>query len=198
MASRNANLFLRAVFKHMVATDSDETLYAQVKKGDVRAFDELYARYATRLFGFLRAQVSSRADAEDVFHESFLAALESDEVHFDRGSFRTWLYRIARNVALNRVRSAGRNEKAKVKLVAPDEPQAPADERVAHGEMLRALDGAVARLPATLSDLYHLRTSGLSYEEMATVLDIPLGTLKSRMNQMVNTLRDELKPWTAR
>jgi len=181
-----------------VATDADETLYARVKHGDIRAFDELYARYATRLFGFLRAQVPSRADAEDVFHEAFLAALEGTEVHFDRGSFRTWLYRIARNLVLNRVRSDGRGDRAMIRLHVANDPSPPVDERVAHGEMLRALDGAVARLPATLSDLYHLRTSGLSYEEMAAVLDIPLGTLKSRMNQMVNTLRDELKPWTAR
>jgi RNA polymerase sigma-70 factor (ECF subfamily) len=195
---QNANLFAGPVFNLLVATDSDETLYARVKQGEIRAFDELYGRYATRLFGFLRAQVSSRADAEDVFHEAFLATLESDEVHFDRSSFRTWLYKIARNAVLNRVRSEGRGDRAKLKLHVVDDPPAPVDERVAHGEMLRALDGAVARLPATLSDLYHLRTSGLSYEEMAAVLDIPLGTLKSRMNQMVNTLRDELKPWTAR
>ena len=182
----------------MVAADSDEALYARVKQGDIRAFDELYSRYATRLFGFLRAQVGTRADAEDIFHEAFLACLESNEVHFDRGSFRTWLYRIARNSVLNRVRAEGRGDRALVKLHVDNDPAPTSDERVAHGEMLRALDGAVARLPTTLSDLYHLRTSGLSYEEMAAVLEIPVGTLKSRMNQMVNTLRDELKPWTAR
>ena len=84
------------------------------------------------------------------------------------------------------------------KLAPVEEPEASADERVAQGQMLRALDGAVARLPSPLSEIYHLRSSGLSYEEMATVLGIPLGTLKSRMNQMVNVLREELKPWIAR
>ncbi|HEY8042156.1 MAG TPA: sigma-70 family RNA polymerase sigma factor [Polyangiaceae bacterium] len=177
--------------------DSDEALYARVKHGDIRAFDELYARYATRLFGFLRPQLPGRPDAEDVFHEAMMATLESDEVAFDRGSFRTWLYRIARNLVLNRLRSRGRGEHALLKLgAADDEPAPPADDRVAHGQLLRALDGAVARLPSPLSDVYHLRSSGLSYEEMATVLGIPLGTLKSRMNQMVNVLREELKPWT--
>jgi RNA polymerase sigma-70 factor (ECF subfamily) len=177
--------------------DSDEALYARVKQGDIRAFDELYARYAGRLFGFLRPQVPTRADAEDVLHEALLATLESGEVAFDRGSFRTWLYRIARNLVLNRARSRGRGEAAFTKLVSADQPPAPTDERIAQGELLRALDGAVARLPSSLSDVYHLRSSGLSYEEMATVLGIPLGTLKSRMNQMVNVLREELKPWTA-
>jgi len=180
--------------------DSDEALYSRVKQGDMRAFDELYARYASRLFGFLRPQVASRADAEDLFHEAILATLESDEVTFDRGSFRTWLYRIARNLLLNRVRSRYRGEAALLKVGASgeDDPPPPVDERVAMGQMLRALDGAVGRLPETLSDVYHLRSSGLSYEEMASVLGIPLGTLKSRMNQMVNVLREEMKPWTAR
>jgi RNA polymerase sigma-70 factor (ECF subfamily) len=181
-----------------VTDEADEQLYARVKHGDIGAFDGLYDRYATRLFGFVRAQVASQADAEDVCHEAFLACLESHEVEFDRGSFRTWLYRIARNIVLNRVRSEGRGDRAMTKLHVADDIPPATDERVAHGEMLRALDGAIARLPASLSDLYHLRSSGLSYEEMATVLGIPLGTLKSRMNQMVNTLRDELKPWTAR
>jgi RNA polymerase sigma-70 factor (ECF subfamily) len=177
---------------------SDEALYARVKRGDMRAFDELYARHATRLFGFLRAQLPTAADAEDVLHEAILAALESDEVAFDRGSFRTWLYRIARNRVLNRARSHGRGRGAMVLVQAVgEEPPPPVDDRMAREEMLRALDGAVSRLPSALSELYHLRSSGLSYEEMATVLGIPLGTIKSRMNQMVDVLRKELSPWTA-
>jgi RNA polymerase sigma factor (sigma-70 family) len=178
--------------------NSDEALYARVKRGDMRAFDELYARYASRLFGFLRPQLPTRADAEDVFHESLLATLESVEVTFHRGSFRTWLYRIARNRVLNRQRSHGRGQTALARLAPLEETPAGPDERLARGELLRALDGAVARLPSPLSEVYHLRSSGLSYDEMALVLGIPLGTLKSRMNQMVNVLRQELEPWTAR
>jgi RNA polymerase sigma-70 factor (ECF subfamily) len=178
--------------------DSDEALYARVKRGDMRAFDELYSRYAIRLFGFLRGQLTTAADAEDVMHEAILATLESAEVSFDRGSFRTWLYRIARNRVLNRRRSQGRGQGAMIKLSAGEEPVPGADDRMAEEEMLRALDGAVARLPPTLSDLFHLRSSGLSYEEMAEVLGIPIGTIKSRMSQMVDLLRKELLPWTAR
>ena len=177
--------------------ESDEALYARVKRGDMRAFDELYARHATRLFGFLRGQLASPADAEDVMHEAILATLESAEVAFDTGSFRTWLYRIARNRVLNRLRSQGRGQGALVRMTVGDEPPPGADDRMARGELLQALDGAVARLPPPLSDLFHLRASGLSYDEMAGVLGIPLGTIKSRMNQMVHLLRKELLPWTA-
>jgi RNA polymerase sigma-70 factor (ECF subfamily) len=177
--------------------ETDEILYVRVKQGDLRAFDELYARHARPLFGFLRSQVPSSADAEDVLHEAFLSALESDEVTFDRARFRTWLYRIARNAALNRARSRGRQAAALGRLL--EEPHAPpADEQLARAETLRALDVAVGRLPEALAEVYHLRSSGLSYEEIAAVLEVPLGTLKSRMHQLVDVLRQELKPWTVR
>jgi RNA polymerase sigma factor (sigma-70 family) len=180
--------------------DSDEALYARVKDGDLSAFDTLYERYETRLFGFLLSLLRNRADAEDVFHEAFLRALKSREIVFERaGGFRTWLYRIARNLALNHHRGAGRGERALMKLVKPDARDVPGvDDRIAEAERLAALDGAVLRLPEPLSEIFHLRSSGLSYEEMADVLEIPMGTLKSRMNQMVTHLREELRPWTAR
>ncbi|HEX8790728.1 MAG TPA: sigma-70 family RNA polymerase sigma factor [Polyangiaceae bacterium] len=178
--------------------ESDESLYARVKHGDLLAFDELYARYGARLYGFLRAQLSSASDAEDVFHETMLATLESPEVTFEGASFRTWLFRVARNRVLNRQRSSARGEAAKLLIAAEGEPARPnAEDRVARAQMVDALERAVKRLPATLSDVYHLRSSGLSYEEMATVLEIPLGTIKSRMNQMVKVLREELQPWIA-
>src|ERR1700678_187821 len=103
--------------------DSDEALYVRVKQGDMRAFDALYARYETSLFGFLSSQLRNRADAEDVFHEAFLSALKSREVVFDgdRG-FKTWLYRIARNLASNRARSERRGARAVAQL--PDAGQA--------------------------------------------------------------------------
>ncbi len=179
--------------------ESDESLYARVKQGDLVAFDELYARYATRLFRFLSSQLPATADAEDVFHEAMLATLESKEVSFEAASFKTWLYRIARNRVLNRRRSQGRGDAAMTRLQAGgSESAAPVDDRIAEGELALALERAVEKLPDKLSALYHLRASGLSQEEMATVLEIPVGTIKSRMSEMVKVLREELRPWTAR
>ena len=183
--------------------DSDEALYVRVKKGDMRAFDTLYARYESSLFGFLSSQLKNRADAEYVLHEAFLAAFKSREVVFDRDrGFKTWLYRISRNLASNRARSDRRGARALAQLpaVADAVGDAPpsADERLAQRELGNALDAAVERLPEPLSEVYHLRSSGLRYEEIAAVLEIPLGTLKSRMNQMVARLREDLRPWTAR
>jgi RNA polymerase sigma-70 factor (ECF subfamily) len=191
---------LRASGVHY-CVDSDEALYRRVKGGDLHAFDTLYERYEARLFGFLRSMLKNRADAEDVFHEAFLRTLKSRDVVFDReGGFRTWLYRIARNLALNHHRSEGRGARAVRSLgdVTHDDGPPPADKRMADGELLAALDQAVTRLPPALVEIFQLRSSGLSYEEMATVLETPIGTIKSRMNQMVTQLREELRPWTAR
>jgi len=80
---------------------------------------------------------------------------------------------------------------------ATAEAPEPADGALERRQLDAALAAAVARLPPALGELYHLRTSGLSYEEIAGVVDAPLGTVKSRMHQMVHALREELLPWTA-
>jgi RNA polymerase sigma-70 factor (ECF subfamily) len=189
-----------------VGMDSDERLYERLRGGDLLAFDLLYARYERRLFGFVFAYLKDRAEAEDVFHETFLGILRSREVSFSGGSFRSWIYQIARNDALNRLRKQSRWRR--VAEAARGEPILltdrsvskiePPDAGLAAREADAALGQAVSRLPVPLSEVYHLRASGLSYEEMARVLDLPLGTVKSRMHEMLTQLKKEMRPWTAR
>lgn len=172
--------------------ETDESLYHRVRRGDLRAFDVLYARYETRLFGFLCHLLRSPHDAEDLFHETFLSVLRSREVSFDRGSFAAWLYRVARNRALNHLRSGQRGAVAMRRLEAPESPPSAElflIERTWERERAAALSAAVAALPDSLGELYRMRTAGLSYDEMAAALQIPLGTVKSRMNQMTTRLR---------
>jgi RNA polymerase sigma-70 factor (ECF subfamily) len=172
---------------------ADEVLYHRVWAGDLRAFDLLYRRYEVRLFGFLLRMVHNHHDAEDLFHEAFLSVLRSRQVTLDRASFATWLYRIARNVALNHLRAQRRRSAAYAShdsLPVPD--GAVADEALAQSESAQQLGRAVDALPPTLAEIYRLRTSGLSYEEMAARLQLPVGTVKSRMNQMTSRLQAQL------
>jgi RNA polymerase sigma-70 factor (ECF subfamily) len=179
--------------------ESDERLYERLRDGALEAFDVLYDRYERPLFAFVRALSGDAAEAEDVFHESFLEVLRSREVDFSQGSFKSWIYRIARNRCLNRLRSRRRGERALDEWAA-GEPAAgePADARLQARQAETALGIAVERLPSRLSEVYRLRASGLSYEEMASVLAVPLGTVRSRIHEMVTRLQQEMKSWTAR
>jgi RNA polymerase sigma-70 factor (ECF subfamily) len=185
--------------------EADETLYARAREGEMRAFDALYARYEGPLFGFILSQLRHRPDAEDVFHETFVNALKAKVARFEGpGGFRAWIYRIARNLVSNRARTARRGLRAMAALGEAPETHgvhgsrqaASGEQAIADRELQEALDRAIERLPPALSEVFHLRASGLRYEEMADVLEIPLGTIKSRMNQMVTQLREELRPWT--
>ncbi len=180
--------------------DSDEHLYERLRAGELAAFDLLYARYERRLFGFIISYVEDPHEAEDVFHDAFLAVLRSREVRFGRGSFKSWLYQIARNDALNRLRKRSRWRRVEeaARGAVPDvERQARPEARIETRQAQAALGEAVSRLPVPLSEVYHLRASGLSYEEMARVLDLPLGTVKSRIHEMMTQLKKEMRPWTA-
>ena len=185
--------------------DSDEPLFQRVRGGDLAAFDALYDRHEVRLFAYLRAVAGDRDDAEELLHDAFLAALKTRTGAFEDGGFRGWLYRIARNLAFNRRRASQRHDRmlASVPDVDPESDDtrasvtARADAALERRELEAALESAVLRLPLPLGELYHLRSSGLSYEQIAAVIEAPLGTVKSRMHQMVNVLREELKPWIA-
>jgi RNA polymerase sigma-70 factor (ECF subfamily) len=181
---------------------TDEALLSRVQSGDMTAFDALYARYETRLFSYLRALLADRRDAEEVFHDAFMKSLDADATTFKEGGFRPWLYKVARNLALNRLRDT---ERAHKKHAAAEEV------RVSHGpdgatdaedalharQVAAALDSAVHRLPPALYELYHLRASGLTNEQIAELVAVPVGTVKSRFFQMIVVLRKELSPWIA-
>jgi RNA polymerase sigma-70 factor (ECF subfamily) len=184
--------------------EPDERLYERLQRGELAAFELLYERYERRLFGFVLTYVGDRQEAEDLFHEAFLGVLRSRQVEFSAGSFRSWLYQIARNLCLNRLRARARGERARRTVEAATGPErsdvqadVQPDVQIERREATVALTRAIARLPTGLSELYHLRAAGMSYEEMARVLAIPLGTVKSRMHQMMAQLQKEMRPWSA-
>jgi RNA polymerase sigma-70 factor, ECF subfamily len=177
---------------------SDERLFERMRRGEMAAFDALYVRWERRLYGFIRAYLDDAAEAEDVFHETFMTVLRAP-ADFSRGTFKSWVHQVARNAALNRLRSRRRGEAARERHAGaqPLETSPSAPEVLEAGEAHRALAEAVSKLPKSLAEIYRLRASGLSYEEMAEVLAVPIGTVKSRMHQMVTELKKAMRVWTA-
>jgi RNA polymerase sigma-70 factor, ECF subfamily len=175
---------------------SDEILYQMLARGDLGALDTLYGRYERHLFGFILGQLGNRQEAEDVLHDTFLALLrDRDDERCPPTCFRAWIYQVARNLCLNRGRSRRRAAQAMdaVAHIPASSPEAP-DDALAVAQSSEALRRAVARLPTPLSELFQLRAGGLSYEEVARVLDIPVGTVKSRMHDLMSRLRAEMQP----
>ena len=170
---------------------SDEALHEALLGGELGAFDTLYARYERPLFGFIRRHLADTHEAEDVLHEAFLALLRDRNSARRAQSLKAWLFGVARNLCLNRQRTQRRAAKALEQTEPAAEAHVP-DEALQQKQTANALRAAVARLPLELSELFQLRASGLSYEEMASVLALPLGTVKSRMHQMVIRLREEM------
>ena len=174
---------------------SDEALFELLLQGDMGAFDTLYGRYERPLFCFVRRYLPEAQEAEDVFHETFLALLRQREQGGFERSFKAWVYTVARNLCLNRLRSRKRAARAMAACAqTPREPREQPDGRLLQREAAESLRRAVGLLPEALGELYALRSGGLSYAELAQVLGIPLGTVKSRMNDMVKRLREEMNP----
>jgi RNA polymerase sigma factor (sigma-70 family) len=172
--------------------ETDERLYERARDGDLSAFDQLYARHERRLFGFILRLLGNRAEAEDVFHDVFLGVMTGPTARFDQAHFVSYLFRVARNACANRRRGQVRSERALGRLALEQEPST-REEEVNDEESATALARAAEGLPSALADVFALRASGLSYGEIADALDIPLGTVKSRMNAVVTNLKEVLK-----
>ena len=128
--------------------ETDEALFERAREGDVAAFEVLYERFEARLFAYCLSQLGDRADAEDVFHDAFMKALHGP-YRVEAGGFRAWIFRIARNLILNKHRSKGRGEKA-IERLASNDAAPDAGSELESRELGHALARAVEKLPLPL------------------------------------------------
>jgi RNA polymerase sigma-70 factor (ECF subfamily) len=165
-----------------VSERSDESLLAAHLRGDPRAFGELVGRHERRIYGLCLRILGNREDAEDAAQEAFLSALRRASSFRQAAAFSTWLYRIAVNAATDQARRRGR---ARVTQLGPDDAGmavAPGSEL---GEVVAsavAVQTALTRIPeefrvaVVLCDLYRV-----PYADAAQILEVPVGTVKSRV-----------------
>ncbi len=151
--------------------------------------EALYHEHAPELLRYLARNAPTSADAEDLLHDTFIEAARFDERIEEAASPRAWLFGVARNVA------AAFRRRLQIRRAAPllgdvaDARSSAADPRL---EQLRA---ALEKLASPFRETLELRIrDDLSYAEIADVLGIPVGTVRSRLHAAIKTLSDELVP----
>lgn len=168
---------------------SDEELMQNFQEGNETAFITLYERYKSPIFRFIYRKLGRQARAEELAQEVFMALIQHRTEWRRESSFKTYIYRIAFNRCITEIRRSehkmvldGDDETSKEQLsrMSSDEPS-PADE-AENGEFRVRVQQALAKLDADHRDPILLREyEELSYEEIAEVLNIAVGTVKSRI-----------------
>ena len=188
----------------MSERDIDQKLIIRVQKGDKTAFDLLVRKYQHKIAKLVGRYVRDHAEAEDVTQEAFIKAYRA--LHGFRGdsAFYTWLYRIAVNTAKNYLESRGRRplslelELEGLETLDGSEglrEQATPERHLLTGEIATTIQQALDLLPADLRMAITLREiEGLSYEEIAEIMDCPIGTVRSRIFRAREAVDKQLKP----
>jgi RNA polymerase sigma-70 factor (ECF subfamily) len=180
------------------AEPGDIALAVRARDGDEAAFGELVRRHERRVFRIVYRMLRDRDQAEDVTQITFVRAFRSLHRYKDEFDFHPWLYRIAVNAALTQIDRRKRERKVDIDdvperhLPHPTHEESPLEE-TGRRELLERLDRAVRLLPEDQRAVFLLRTAeGLSYDEIARTLDIPRGTVMSRLSRAREALRRHL------
>lgn len=191
-------------------SDSDTELVAQARAGERDAFDQLMQRYEREMIGVAYRMLGHSEDAVDLAQEVFLRAWRGLGQFRGEASFRSWLYRIALNLARNKRRWYARHQISTTVSLSPSEeeteegdpapiepiadpsidPRAEAQAR----QFQEAVRQALEKLPAEFQETVVLRDiQGLSYEEIAQATGQAVGTVRSRLSRGRHLLREALK-----
>lgn len=165
------------------------------QRGDGKAFSELVARYQDRIYRFLLRLTRSPEDAAELTQDTFLRAYQGLARWRPDAQFKTWLFRIARNIAFDRLRRDKVVEFVELEEDAdlPDTAGGP-DAIVETAQRYRVLEAALACLAAEHREVLLLREiEDMSYEHIAAVLDLNVGTVKSRIARARAALLDKVR-----
>jgi len=183
----------------------DRQLVARAQRGDKRAFELLVEKYQRKLARLLSRFIRDPAEVEDVAQEAFIKAYRALPAFRGDSAFYTWLYRIGINTAKNYLMAMGRR--------APTSTEVEADEAEGfeEGEQLRdintpesvllskeiaeTVNSTIEKLPEELRTAIQLREiEGMSYEDIARVMDCPIGTVRSRIFRAREAIAQQLRP----
>jgi len=182
----------------------DQLLVERVQKGDKRAFDLLIQKYQHRIVSLVSRYVSDPSEAQDVAQEAFIKAYRAIKRFRGDSAFYTWLYRIAINTAKNWIVAKNRRPPSS-DIDAVDAEQYGISDRLRETstpenellreEIERTVFATIANLPEDLRTAIMLREmDGMSYEEIATTMECPIGTVRSRIFRAREAIDEKLKP----
>jgi RNA polymerase sigma-70 factor (ECF subfamily) len=180
---------------------ADDVLLDRTRRGDMQAFGQLVAKYQDRLFNTVYRMCPSRQDAEELTQEALVRALEKLWQFNRQSQFYTWLFRIAVNLVISHRRRASRihwqsldddhqaDQASRLVQRRVESPEAAA----MAAELNRRLEQALNRLDDEFRLLVTLRDiEDMDYRQIAEVLEVPVGTVKSRLHRARCALREEL------
>lgn len=181
----------------------DLSLVQRAQKGDKTAFDLLVRKYQHRIAAVVSRFVRDYAECQDVVQESFIKAYKSLPGFRGESQFYTWMYRIAVNTAKNHLASQKRRPMGSVDLedaehieggIYMQDNDTPEHELLRE-ELAQVVSKALAQLPEEIRQAITLREmEGLSYEEIAEVMNSPVGTVRSRIFRAREAIDARLRP----
>lgn len=188
-----------------LAKNTDQELVRRVKRGDRTAFDMLFTRYQHKILGLIGRHLHDPSEVEDVAQEAFVKAFRALPRFRGESAFYTWLYRIAINTAKNHIAAKSRRppsvdidaEEAQwtdgaEQLRDSEDPEAVA----ARDELSAEIDRAINALPDNLRSAVTLREiEGLSYDQIASIMDCPVGTVRSRIFRAREAIDVRIRPY---
>jgi len=173
---------------------SERALIQRCKNGDIGAFDELFERFEKRVFNCAYHISGNYHDASDIAQEAFIRVFNSIQTFRGDANFLTWIYRIVTNVYLDeRKKSKAHRQTSLDDYIELDEnsvsrqieDDSPSPEEIVENkERAKTVQDAINSLPEyqrVIVTLYHVQN--LSYDEIADILQLPIGTVKSRLNR---------------
>ncbi len=174
-------------------------MIARAQQGDTAAFEQLVDAHAPYVYNLALRTLQNERDAEDVTQESFVRVWRGLSRFRADAHFRTWLYRIVVNLCYNRLPKLKRELRAvEVEDVVLVDDTLGVERAVVSAEIATQLNTAIANLPDTQRLVITLRhQQGLSYDEIATITELPLGTIKTHIFRARKALKVALLPYLA-
>ena len=180
---------------------SDEELILRFQKGDEQSYIELVNRYRDRLINFIYRFVNDIESAEDIVQDALLKVYTHKHYYKNIAKFSTWLYTIAGNLAKTELRKKKTRKVTNLSQMGPEDKDyeltsnEPETDKATQNEYLeKRIQIAINKLPLHFKTVTILREiQELSYEEISKIVDVPLGTVKSRINRAHLQLQKELK-----